>query len=69
MYYQLSLLIFCVSCFSALGEGTLMENRIEGGTELRLVPAIESGVTVSGTVPCSVPRTCVHAVFVLAVVA
>ena len=32
---------------SELNAGTLSENSIEDGTELRLVPAIESGVTVS----------------------
>ncbi len=32
---------------SALDSGTLTENGIIDGTEVRLVPAIESGVTVS----------------------
>lgn len=32
---------------SELQSGTLSENRIVDGTELRLVPAVESGVTVS----------------------
>ena len=32
---------------SALDSGTLTENGIVDGTEVRLVPAIESGVTVS----------------------
>lgn len=36
-------LSFC----SALDTGTLRDNGIEDGTEVRLVPAIESGVTVS----------------------
>lgn len=36
-----------LSPFSALESGTLSDNKIEDETELRLVPAIESGVTVS----------------------
>ena len=42
-YYVLSL-----NPFSELASGTLAENGIADGTEVRLVPAIESGVMVSG---------------------
>ena len=38
--------MFLFSC-SELQAGTLRENRIEDGTEIRLVPAVESGVMVS----------------------
>jgi len=41
----LSSFLYC----SPLEGGTLLNNKIESGTELRLVPAIESGVTVSST--------------------
>lgn len=36
-----------ISPRSELDAGTLTENGIDDGTEVRLVPAIESGVTVS----------------------
>ena len=35
----------CIIC-SELVSGTLSSNNIEDGTEIRLVPAVESGVTV-----------------------
>lgn len=37
--------VHCVTC-SELVSGTLSSNSIEDGTEIRLVPAVESGVTV-----------------------
>ena len=43
----LAFMVFSLSPCSELNAGTLSENSIEDGTELRLVPAIESGVTVS----------------------
>lgn len=36
---------YVVTC-SELVSGTLSSNSIEDGTEIRLVPAVESGVTV-----------------------
>ena len=37
---------FSFTC-SELDSGTLGENEIQDGSEIRLVPAVESGVTVS----------------------
>lgn len=48
-----NLFFFFFPC-SALDTGTLTENGIDDGTEVRLVPAIESGVTVS----CRISRNC-----------
>ena len=48
LYLSLSLsLSFC----SELVSGTLSSNSIEDGTEIRLVPAVESGVTVCVYLP------------------
>ena len=41
-FLSLSLSLSC----SELDSGTLGENAIQDGTEIRLVPAVESGVTV-----------------------
>lgn len=45
------MITLCSSSHSELVSGTLSSNSIEDGTEIRLVPAVESGVTVC---------TCIH---------
>jgi len=42
IHFSLSLSLSC----SELDSGTLGDNAVQDGTEIRLVPAVESGVTV-----------------------
>ena len=46
MFFSSSLFLLPIP--SELNSGTLLDNSIHDGSELQLVPALESGVTVSG---------------------